>query len=150
MPGVPRIIEYNVHSGFVSWERYCGDLFEITNPAILMTITHNSTYVHTMDEQKKEGFMGHPEGCRCYMCQSHGAMCCGGHHHRGRFVVKLLLVVLIFWAGSEYGEMKAFRHSGYRHSPAMMGSYESGEGGSWGGVNMMFSTSASSTLPVRQ
>ncbi|HEY5383364.1 MAG TPA: hypothetical protein VIJ88_02310, partial [Candidatus Paceibacterota bacterium] len=38
------------------------------------------------------------EGCMCGMW---------GHHHWGHMVIKLFIVLFIFWAGVQFGELKA-------------------------------------------
>lgn|GEM_PF-1979240 len=55
----------------------------------------------------------HGEGCTCGcqngMCGCHGGMCGGlwGHYHWGHMIIKLFIVLFIFWAGMQFGELKA-------------------------------------------
>ncbi len=66
-----------------------------------------------MEEIKKEG---HPEGCKCFMCQR-GHMCKGGHcgnHMIVRIILGLLILAFVFFAGFWFGNMASiFRHGGY-------------------------------------
>lgn len=55
-----------------------------------------------MDEKNTN----HPEGCRCWLCQGHGMHCCG-RHHWAWLLVKLVIIVLVFWLGVKVGELKS-------------------------------------------
>jgi hypothetical protein len=47
----------------------------------------------------------HGEGCEC---GCHGGMCGGmWGHHWGHMVIKIFIVLFIFWAGVQFGELKA-------------------------------------------
>ena len=47
----------------------------------------------------------HGEECEC---GCHKGMCgMRGHHHWGHIIVKLFIVLFIFWAGMQFGELKA-------------------------------------------
>lgn len=78
-----------------------------------------------------KGMQGHPEGCRCALCQGQamgGGMC--GHHHGGHLIIKILLAIFIFWCGIQLGELKAMLYHEYP-GYGMMGSY--GDGNQWYG-----------------
>lgn len=68
----------------------------------------------------------HGEGCMCGMCG--GGL--WGHHHWGHMLIKLIIVLFIFWAGVQFGELKSMVEN----------SYYSGMMGGWGGQggNMMY------------
>ena len=72
-----------------------------------------------MDKEK-----GHGEGCMCGMCG--GGM--WGHHHWGHMIIKLFIVLFIFWAGVQFGELKAMVEN----------SFYGGMMGGWGGQNTMY------------
>ena len=76
----------------------------------------------------------HGEGCMCSMCG--GGM--WGHHHWGHMLIKLIIVLFIFWAGMQFGELKAM----------VQNSYYSGMMGGWGG-NAYYDTSESGTMMGR-
>ena len=45
------------------------------------------------------------EGCEC---GCHDGTCgMWGHHHWGHMIIKIFIVLFIFWAGVQFGELKA-------------------------------------------
>ncbi len=76
---------------------------------------------------------GHGEGCGCSACQYRGATCgMWGHQHWGHMLIKLLIVMFIFWAGVQFGELKA----------VVEGNYGGGMMGAWGDKIFYANTSA--------
>lgn len=76
-----------------------------------------------MENDKKCECAGHGMGC---------GMC--GHHHWSHLVIKALIILFVFWAGMEFGEVRALVHGNYgyqRFSPVMMdgGGYVNVRGG---------------------
>jgi hypothetical protein len=70
----------------------------------------------------------HGEGCVCGACQGHGATCgMWGHHHWGHMIIKFFIVLFIFWAGVQFGELKA-----------TVDNFYSGGMGGWGGRNAVY------------
>lgn len=66
-----------------------------------------------------------------------GACCDGGlwgHHHWGHMLVKVIIILFVFWAGAEFGELKAELRA--YHS----GGYGAQMMGGWGEHNVMFTT----------
>lgn len=66
-----------------------------------------------MAEEKTTAIKGHVKGCQCGACQGAGMMgcdMCWGHgyrHHGGmHMVIRIFLVLFVFWAGVEFGELK--------------------------------------------
>ncbi len=60
--------------------------------------------------------------CSC----GEAGMSCGmcGHHHWSHWVVKAAILLFVFWAGMEFGEVRALLHSDYSYrsfGPTMMG-----------------------------
>jgi len=78
----------------------------------------------------------HGEGCEC---GCHGGACGGmwGHHHWGHMLIKLFIVLFIFWAGVQFGELKAAVDSftaggmGYGHNAYYLNSEPGGMMGGW-------------------
>ncbi len=66
----------------------------------------------------------HGGGCMCSMCG--GGM--WGHHHWGHMLVKLVIVLFIFWAGVQFGELKAIVENS-NFGPMM---------GGWGGYSNVY------------
>ncbi len=67
-------------------------------------------------------------GCSCAMCKSVGLGC---NMHWMHWALRLAIILFVFWAGIEFGELKAFVESnvdggyGY-HSQMMRGGYYGG------------------------
>lgn len=84
-----------------------------------------------MKEGMKGGTCGCKQGCGCY---GGGGNWGGGHHHHGpwRILVKILILVIVFWVGMQFGELRAYRgemgRGGYGGRGAMMGGYGYGYG----------------------
>lgn len=53
---------------------------------------------------------------------------CGGRYGAVHIIVRILLVIFVFWAGVQFGELKGMLRHGY------------GPMGSYGGGNMMYRT----------
>ena len=83
---------------------------------------------------------GHPEGCRCGMCQGRAFM--GGMHgqHRwGHILIKIILAIFIFWCGVQFGELKSMLGHGYAYpNEGMMGWYGQQSQGAYSGPTMMY------------
>lgn len=104
-----------------------------------------------MDEKMKEN--GHGETCGCGMCKMGmggmwGGCGCGHHHHGRHFLAKIIILIFVFWLGSQFGELKAF-HRGY----GMMDGYGYPNGmmqGYYGGYNEGYTpvTSTGPTAPA--
>ena len=67
--------------------------------------------------------------CGCGSCgeSGHGAMCGGlwGHQHWGHMLIKVAIILFVFGAGVEFGELKAMLHSGeYGQGPSMMRGFD--------------------------
>ena len=58
---------------------------------------------------------------------------CG--HHWSHMIIRLLIVLFIFWAGMEFGEVRELLRSGYGGPVMMMN--EGGYGGGMRGYGMM-------------
>ena len=81
-----------------------------------------------MDNKSMEG---HPEGCRCGMCY--------GRHHWGYILIKIILVIFIFWCGVQFGELKGMLGQGYGYpNEGMMGRYVQQGQGTYRGPTMMY------------
>ena len=78
------------------------------------------------------------EGCEC---GCHGGVCGGmwGHHHWGHMIIKLFIVLFIFWAGVQFGELKAAVDNftaggmggGYGHNVYYQSAGQDGMMGGW-------------------
>ncbi|KKU91746.1 MAG: hypothetical protein UY23_C0001G0352 [Candidatus Jorgensenbacteria bacterium GW2011_GWA1_48_11] len=77
-----------------------------------------------MDENKKN----HPADCRCWMCEGCGS-CCQGRRHWAWLIVKILVILIVFWFGVKVGELKSF--IGY--SWGYPGGYSNMRSMMWGG-----------------
>ena len=86
---------------------------------------------------------GHHEGCRC--------MGCGSHKHVWHWVVKLLILIIVFWVGFKLGELKILVEdnlfgprmmygSDYYGARGMMGSGWGGMMNGWGWANQSTTT----------
>ena len=69
------------------------------------------------------------DGCECSSCNGakgcgcHHGHCdgvCFGHHRTGRWVIKVLVLLFVFWVGTQVGEMKSEFRSQYGYP---MGAY---------------------------
>ena len=91
-------------------------------------------------EDMKEG-KEEMNGKKCMMCggmhEGCGCSCCGGwgwhgrrHHHGFHILVKIVILVLVFWAGMQFGELRSFTRGGMMRGDqgAMMGGYGYGGG----------------------
>ena len=78
---------------------------------------------------------GHPEGCKCGVCHGNAMLGCAcGRRHWVRILIKVVIIVFVFWAGVQFGELKGMlRGEYYRYG--MIGSH--GGWGQWGGPTMM-------------
>ncbi len=61
-------------------------------------------YLLTIVVMKKMEKETKGEMCMCGNCQNGGMW---GHHHWGHMVIKIFIVMFIFWAGVQFGELKA-------------------------------------------
>jgi len=65
-------------------------------------------------DKKEGGYVcqncGH-SGCCGSMCEMHG--CHGGRHHLVRMILKITIVIIIFWCGFKLGEMSGFIRAEY-------------------------------------
>lgn len=97
----------------------------------------NSIIIFGMDMKPMEG---HPEGCKCGMCQGRsmmGGMC--GHHHWSHLLVKVVLAIFIFWCGVQFGELRGMLGHGFGYqNEGMMGWYGSQGQGAYRGPAMMY------------
>jgi hypothetical protein len=72
-------------------------------------------------EKKCEG------GCKCGSCggmqQGMGGCGChhGGRHHLMKMILKLVIVIIIFWCGFKLGEMTGFIQAQYGRGMMMRG-----------------------------
>ncbi len=62
----------------------------------------------------------HPQGCRCMM----GGRCYG-HHGPMHIIIRVVLLIVVFWLGTQFGELHSYRGG-------MMGGY-----GGYRGYQMM-------------
>lgn len=62
----------------------------------------------------------HGDGCMCNSCGGTGAM--WGHYHWGHLLVKVFIVMFIFWAGVQFGELKATIQNNF-YGGSMMGGW---------------------------
>ena len=76
-----------------------------------------------MEQNHKE----HPAGCMCMMCR-------GGKHGLLRWVVKIVILLVVFWFGVKVGEFKVLFGGGAGHYGMMRGAY----GTSYYGMPMMW------------
>ena len=85
-----------------------------------------------MEDGKGEG--GKCDGGCCEGSSAWGMY--GGHHHgAGHLIVKLIIIVFVFWAGVQFGALKAVadgRADGYQRGYGMMGNYYYGDAGGYG------------------
>ena len=125
-----------------------------------------------MEETKKSGIEGHPEGCKCFMCQAHingKQVCehCGhcGHcmmhgcgHHAWRWVIKFIVLVIVFVVGFKLGAISTLFHYGnYGYGPGYMMRGYDGYGANnpmmlWGTTNggqVQSQSGFASTTPVQ-
>jgi hypothetical protein len=63
-------------------------------------------------DKKEEGVK--PNGCSCGMGHMHG--CHGGRHCLVKMILKIIIIILIFWCGYKLGEMTGAIRSGYGHN----------------------------------
>lgn len=84
------------------------------------------------EEKKSSNVRGHVKGCMCGACQGGGMMgcdSCWGHGYRPHsglhMVMRIFLVLFVFWAGVEFGELKEKIRN--QEEYMMMGEY----GGNW-------------------
>jgi hypothetical protein len=84
-------------------------------------------------------------GCTCGMCGGHHF----GHHHWGHWVLKIVVVVFIFWCGVQLGELKQELRSNYG---PMMNWHGSNQGYYYSGPGMMgvYGTVQQATTTPRQ
>lgn len=83
---------------------------------------------------------GHPEGCRCWMCQGGMMGCRGGScGHHGHWLLRLIIAIavitFVFALGVKLGELKAtfgsyggYRSGGWGYPMMMQGGYNGGYG----------------------
>jgi hypothetical protein len=98
-----------------------------------------------MDDNMK--MSGHPEGCRCGMCRMGmggmgmkggmwGGMMGGCWHRSPLYIIaKIVVLVFVFWLGTQVGELNAYRYG-------MMGANTYYRGGMMGGYGGGYGTSA--------
>lgn len=103
--------------------------------------------MNNKDEQGDGGYGSH-HGCRGGNCWgwSHG-----GNRHGLHIVVKIIILVLVFWAGVKIGELKTYFHLvyGFNGGPSMMQNWKMMPGGGNTPFNMMWgnATTTPQTLP---
>ena len=68
------------------------------------------------------------EGKHGAMCMMGGHGCCEGRHHLVKIILKIVIIILIFWCGFRLGEITGYlRASGYGNERAnykMMRGYD--------------------------
>jgi hypothetical protein len=89
---------------------------------------------------EKNSSKEHGDGCMCGMCQGGGYGMMGGKHWM-YIVIRIFIVMFIFWAGVQFGELKAYvENSMYNNT---YGSMMNG----WGGPHtMMYSGGATTNV----
>jgi hypothetical protein len=65
-----------------------------------------------MAEEKGEGMSGHPKGCKCVLCAGCGV--CGGHSSWVHILVRVAIILFVFWAGMMLGELKGMLRDAYQ------------------------------------
>ena len=65
-----------------------------------------------------QGQCGSCHGGMCSSMMKHG--CCGGRHSLFRVILKIVIVVIIFWCGFKIGEMTGFIRAEYGGGYNMM------------------------------
>ena len=79
------------------------------------------------NQDKKPGDNKCGDSCHCGCCGGMGHMhgCHGGRYHIIRMILKIVLVVIIFWCGFRLGEMIGFikANTGYGNDFRMMSGY---------------------------
>lgn len=69
--------------------------------------------MENMDKKQGENMC---EGCGCNhggCCGSHMHGCHGGKHHLVKIILKLFIVIIIFWCGFKLGVMAGLLREGY-------------------------------------
>jgi hypothetical protein len=79
---------------------------------------------------KRENFMENKnvcgEGCKCGACGMSGmggCGCHGGKHHLVKMILKIIIVVLIFWCGFKLGNITGAIRATYGNGYGMMRGY---------------------------
>ena len=66
----------------------------------------------------------HGEDCECSSCSGNtckgGHCCAGGHSHLVRVLIKIAILVIIFWVGVKIGEFKSYMEGRYYGGTRMM------------------------------
>ena len=71
----------------------------------------------------------HADGSKCN-CNSWGGMH-GRHGHWKYMLVKILVAIFIFWAGAQFGELKAMLHGAYGNYGGVYNTRGAMMGGTW-------------------